>query len=139
MAVFLPIMLLLIIQVVIVALLVLLLKPLGAVLTRANESIRGVDEDAQGDQAEPSQGLGRLLKTVIVVCVGLIVFMACLNIFKISLMYLTVPIASMLRMKTMPISIQALSVMSYVLSGITALAIAFYAHITLEGIELIKK
>ncbi len=132
MSVFLPIMLLFIIQVVIVALLVLLLKPLGTVLARANESIRVVDEDAQGGQAESARGLGRLLKTVIVVCVGLIVFMACLNIFKISLMYLTVPITSLLRMKSMPISIQALSVMSYVLSGITAIAIALYSHIHLK-------
>ena len=132
MAVFLPIMLLLIIQVAIVALLVLLLKPLGAVLAKANESIRGVEDEDEDDQPAPNKGQGRVFRTVIVVCVGLIVFMACLNIFKISLMYLTVPITSMLRMKTMPISIQALSVMSYVLSGITALAIAFYAHLNLK-------
>ena len=105
MSVFLPIMLLFIIQVVIVALLVLCLRPLGAVLNRANKSIRGVDEEAGGDQPAPNKGQGRLFKTVIVVCVGLIVFMACLNIFKISLMYLTVPITSLLRMKIMPISI----------------------------------
>ena len=132
MSVFLPIMLLLIIQVVIIALLVLLLRPLGAVLARANESIRGVEDEGQDDQPAPNKGQAQIFKTVIVVCVGLIVFMACLNIFKISLMYLTVPVTSLIRMKSMPISIQALSVMSYVLSGITALAIAFYAHLTLK-------
>ncbi len=132
MAVFIPIMLLFIIQVVIVALVVLLLKPLGAVLSRANQSISHMEEEEADDQPAPNKGQGRVFKTVIVVCVGLIVFMACLNIFKISLMYLTVPITSMLRMKTMPISIQALSVMSYVLSGITALALAFYAHLNLK-------
>ncbi|MCK4910866.1 MAG: hypothetical protein KAR83_04465 [Thermodesulfovibrionales bacterium] len=125
-------MLLLIIQVVIVALLVLALKPLGAVLNRANQSISRMEEEGQDDQPAPNKGQAQVFKTVIVVCVGLIVFMACLNIFKISLMYLTVPIASLIRMKTMPISIQALSIMSYVLSGITALATAFYAHINLK-------
>lgn len=133
MEVFLPIMLLFIIQVVIVALLVLGLKPLGAVLARANENISRIEEEGEDGEPAPHKGQGSIFKTIIVVCVGLIVFMACLNIFKISLMYLTVPIASLIKMKTMPVSIQALSVMSYVLSGVTALASAFYAHLNLKG------
>ena len=134
MAVVLPIMLLLVIQVVILAVLFLALKPLGFVIDRAGRSISGLD-DTEEDGGVPGgrQSPGRTYKVLMEVSVGLVVFMACLNTFRISLMYLTASITSILRMEAMPVSVPALTIMSYVLSALTGLAMAFFVHVKLRA------
>ena len=133
MAELLPILLLLVIQILILAVLFLALKPLGFVIDRANRSISGLDDTEDGDVPGGHQSPGRTYKVLMEVSVGLIVFMACLNIFKISLMYLTASITSILRMEAMPVSIQPLTIMAYVLSALTGLAMAFFVHVNLKG------